>query len=91
MHESRAVLAQCMSAETKLELLRQRMAGMSVSVAELRRKELEYMSLVRIQVLSQPPLLSPVYIFSTPHAPRRHLSAQSGIHMRVSISAQRFS
>ncbi len=42
---------QCMNTETKLELLRRRMAGMSVSVAELRRKELEYMSLVRIQVL----------------------------------------
>lgn len=40
-----------MNTETKLELLRRRMAGMSVSVAELRRKELEYMSLVRIQVL----------------------------------------
>ncbi len=46
-----------MNYETKLELLRRRMAGMSVSVAELRRKELEYMSLVRIQVLVTPVLL----------------------------------
>ena len=44
-----------MSAETKLELLRRRMAGMSVSVDELRRKELEYMSLIRIQVTCHPP------------------------------------
>ena len=39
-----------MSAETKLKLLRQRMLGMTESVAELRRREMEYMSLVRIQV-----------------------------------------
>ena len=41
---------QCMTAETKLKLLRARMAGARESVAELRRKELEYLSLVRIQV-----------------------------------------
>ena len=40
---------QCMSPETKLKLLRQRMSGMGESVAELRRREMEYMSLVRIQ------------------------------------------
>ena len=39
-----------MSPETKLKLLRQRMSGLSESVAELRRREMEYMSLVRIQV-----------------------------------------
>ena len=44
------VSVQCMSAETKLKLLRQRMLGMTESVAELRRREMEYMSLVRIQV-----------------------------------------
>ena len=84
VREGRAVLAQCMSAETKLELLRQRMAGMSVSVAELRRKELEYMSLVRIQVPPQAPLLSPAYSF-TPHASCRHLCARAnlceGVHL----------
>ena len=41
-----------MTAETKLKLLRQRMLGMTESVAELRRREMEYMSLVRIQVRS---------------------------------------
>ena len=39
-----------MSPETKLKLLRQRMSGLGESVAELRRREMEYMSLVRIQV-----------------------------------------
>ena len=73
--ENCAVLAQCMSAETKLELLRQRMAGMSVSVAELRRKELEYMSLVRIQVPPWPPLSSPAFPVTTLHAPQQHPSA----------------
>ena len=46
------VSVQCMTAETKLKLLRQRMLGMTESVAELRRREMEYMSLVRIQVRS---------------------------------------
>lgn len=48
--EHKGCAVQCMSAETKLKLLRQRMAGMTESVAELRRREMEYMSLVRIQV-----------------------------------------
>ena len=61
----RASPPQCMGPETKLELLRRRMAGMSVSVVELRRKELEYMSLIRIQVpflapTQEAPLLSTV-------------------------------
>ena len=43
-------MLQCMSPETKLKLLRQRMSGLTESVAELRRREMEYMSLVRIQV-----------------------------------------
>ena len=46
---SASAASQCMSPETKLKLLRQRMSGMGESVAELRRREMEYMSLVRIQ------------------------------------------
>jgi hypothetical protein len=39
-----------MTPETKLRMLQARLAGAREGVAELRRKELEYLSLVRIQV-----------------------------------------
>lgn len=84
LHDSWAVLAQCMSAETKLELLRQRMAGMSVCVAELRSKELEYMSLVRIQVRLFNSLSRAQHSLGRLDAPYRHLPAQHGVYMVAS-------
>ena len=63
-----------MSAETKLELLRRRMAGMSVNVDDLRRKELEYMSLIRIQVTFHPPPLgTPLAASGSRHCNQRPL------------------
>ncbi len=41
---------QCMTAETKLDLLRQRLKGNKDGGADLRRREQEFLSLVEIQV-----------------------------------------
>lgn len=41
---------QCVTAETKLDMLRERMAGNKDCGAELRRKEQDYLSLLSIQV-----------------------------------------
>lgn len=46
---------QCVTPETKLDMLRERMAGNKDAGADLRRKEQEYLSLLAVKV--RPPLL----------------------------------
>ena len=48
--ELASFLCQCMSAELKLKVLQERMAGRKDTAADLKRREGEYLSLVHIQV-----------------------------------------
>ena len=89
--ELRAVLwlAQCMTAETKLKLLRARMSGAREGAAELRRRELEYLSLVRIQVSPLPPEPPAVLLAAAQvYVPLQASSAQHQWRLDTQCSAQ---